>query len=173
METVSHLTGSLCTVFAPNNEAFAKIGQATVDFLQTEGGRSTLISILRYHILEEGLVIPSVQVSKTRVGTLFGLTIGIEISEENGIILNGQATVVRADILANNGIVHTINEILDIPTSEPPTNSPTTNPTGLGAERPLVSTASPVERDGGDPSSAHRVLGVSAILAGLITWPFL
>ena len=93
------------TVFAPTNDAFANLG-IDVSSLTTE----QLTEILSYHVLGQRATTADIngQFSVTALagGNLF-------ISTASGdVVLNGSATVTDADILASNGVIHAINNVL-------------------------------------------------------------
>ncbi len=93
------------TVFAPTNDAFANLG-IDVSNLTTE----QLTEILSYHVLGQRATTADIngQFSVTAFagGDLF-------ISTASGdVVLNGNATVTDADILASNGVIHAINNVL-------------------------------------------------------------
>jgi uncharacterized surface protein with fasciclin (FAS1) repeats len=97
------------TVFAPTDAAFAKLPAGTVESLLRPENRSRLISVLQYH------VVPG-RVSASQV---MGMTSGTSVSGQtfrvstmgNSVMINN-ATVVKADVMASNGIVHVIDTVL-------------------------------------------------------------
>ena len=97
------------TVFAPTDEAFAKLPSGTVESLLLPENREQLTAILTYH------VIPA-RVSASRVSrlssaeTLAGQL--VDVSVENGGIRIDNANVVTADVRASNGVIHVIDEVL-------------------------------------------------------------
>ena len=98
---------------------------ATIDFLTSDEGRETLIRTLSYHVVPQ--VLPSVSLTEpVDVVTLTGD--GIFVSTSFGDLLINDAVVVTPDVLANNGIVHVIDIVLE-PPPPPVTESPTAGPT--------------------------------------------
>ncbi len=97
------------TVFAPTDEAFAKLPAGTVDSLLKDIPKLT--SILTYHVVP-GLVKASDvmgmdgQSAKTVNGA------ALTISTKDGVKLNGSANVVKTDIECTNGIIHVIDSVL-------------------------------------------------------------
>ncbi|MCX6189513.1 MAG: fasciclin domain-containing protein [Bacteroidetes bacterium] len=97
------------TVFAPTNEAFAKLPAGTVETLLKPENKEKLQNILGYHTY--------VGVLKTEYmndGQSFGQVFGgnIKISKKDGkIMINGKATII-ASIPTSNGIIHVIDEVL-------------------------------------------------------------
>jgi transforming growth factor-beta-induced protein len=101
-------TGSF-TVFAPTNDAFAAllttIGQTSIDDVP----ESVLKSLLQYHVVTSGAVF-SDQLTASNVTTLNGESIAVTTS--SGIKLNGNTSVVTADVRATNGVVHIVDNVL-------------------------------------------------------------
>lgn len=97
------------TVFAPTNEAFAKLPAGTVEALLKPEKKNDLVDILQYHV--------SVGVYKAESlqdGQVLGQVNGgnVTVTKKDGkIMLNGTATVV-ASIPASNGIIHVIDGVL-------------------------------------------------------------
>lgn len=162
------------TVFAPSNDAFAKLDNTTVTLLQSEDGKDMLVEILQYHVLEVGTVVPSAQVATGPVVTLLGAPIYIEVSDEAGVVLNDVSTVVVPDALANNGIVHIIDTVLTefatfAPTSAP-TGSPTKSPVADSPTSAPTAMPSVVDEEDEPDSSASMATGVAASVAAAFIW---
>lgn len=109
------------TVFAPTNDAFAKLPAGTVETLIKPENKAKLTGILTYHVVAGALdakaVIAAIKKGKGKavLTTVAGgkLTAAIEngkvvITDENG----GKATVTATDLKASNGIVHVIDAVL-------------------------------------------------------------
>lgn len=98
------------TVFAPTDEAFAKLGK-TVDELLKPENKSTLQAILKYHVLPSEVLAARVTRLKdgTQVKTVQGET--IRIHTKGGIKING-ANLLKTDVLADNGVIHVIDSVL-------------------------------------------------------------
>ena len=96
------------TVFAPTNEAFSKlletIGQKSIDDVPA----SVLEQILLYHVVSGN--IKSSDITPGMVSTLEGTD--IMMSTEGGIKINGVSVMNSYDIMATNGIIHTIDQVL-------------------------------------------------------------
>ncbi|KAI9806446.1 MAG: hypothetical protein M1833_003633 [Piccolia ochrophora] len=107
------------TIFAPNNEAFQRIGSALGD-LSTED----LVSILQYHVVA-GTVGYSSDLSNTTLQTLGGGEVTITVAGES-VFVNG-AKVVTPDVLVANGVVHVIDNVLNPneTSAEPDPSAPT------------------------------------------------
>jgi uncharacterized surface protein with fasciclin (FAS1) repeats len=97
------------TVFAPTDEAFAKLPAGTVENLLKPENKDQLISILTYHVVSGSL--PAASVMKaTGADTLEGET--LEFSTSNGSVMVNNATVISADVMASNGVIHVIDTVL-------------------------------------------------------------
>jgi transforming growth factor-beta-induced protein len=95
------------TVFAPTNAAFNAMDQ---DVLSTViATPSLLTALLQYHVVSG--TVTSGDLTNGPVQTLLsGQTIDVDLSD--GVVLNGVADVTTADVLASNGVIHIINEVL-------------------------------------------------------------
>ena len=97
------------TVFAPTDEAFAKLPAGTVDDLLKPENKEKLVSILTYH------VVPGAVSSKKVAGMTSAKTVNgksVKISAEGGTVKIDNATVTKADIKASNGVIHVIDSVL-------------------------------------------------------------
>jgi uncharacterized surface protein with fasciclin (FAS1) repeats len=92
------------TVFAPTDDAFAKLPAGTVEGLLKPGARDQLTAILTYHVVP-GRVLSTDLLGASSAKTLEGrpLSIGLRV---------GDANVVKADILCSNGVIHVIDAVL-------------------------------------------------------------
>ena len=95
------------TVFAPTDEAFGKLPEGTVEALLND--IPTLTDILLYHVVD-GHVLAADVAGLSSATTLQGEAISIEAM--GGVMLNGSSNVVTTDILATNGVIHVIDEVL-------------------------------------------------------------
>jgi transforming growth factor-beta-induced protein len=98
------------TLVAPTNDAFAKLPAATVEFLLSDDGKATLTQILLYHVFP-GIFVSSELSDGITVDTLQGGT--VEVSVGNAGVFFNDAKAVEVDILANNGVVHKIDTVLN------------------------------------------------------------
>ena len=96
------------TVFAPTNAAFDKLPAGTVASLLEPGNIDMLTSILTYHVV--GDAVESGDLSNGPVDTLNGESLKVTISDSNVMI--NDSTVEKADIVADNGVVHLIDNVL-------------------------------------------------------------
>ena len=97
------------TVFAPTDEAFTKLPPGTVGSLLLPENKDTLIGILIYHVAPGRLTVA--EVSKLdHIETLNGQRPKIQIQGES-VMIDG-ATVIAADIMASNGVIHVIDKVI-------------------------------------------------------------
>jgi transforming growth factor-beta-induced protein len=96
------------TVVAPTNAAFAKLPAATVNFLVSDAGIPTLVDILLYHVFDG--IFASSQLSNGPVKTLEGGTVMVRLGDD---VMFNNAKAVAVDFLANNGVAHAIDTVLD------------------------------------------------------------
>jgi uncharacterized surface protein with fasciclin (FAS1) repeats len=94
------------TVFAPTDEAFAKIPKADLDALLKD--KVKLTKVLTYHVVP-GKVMAADVVKLKEAKTVQGQMVKIDAS--NGVKVNG-ASVVKADVGASNGVIHVIDSVL-------------------------------------------------------------
>jgi transforming growth factor-beta-induced protein len=106
-------TGGPFTVFAPTDEAFAKVPQATLDALAQNPDQ--LKAVLLYHVAP-GRVTAADVVKLSSVKTLEGSSLSIKVS--NGSVYVDQAKVTTPDVMASNGVIHVIDSVL-IPMATP------------------------------------------------------
>jgi uncharacterized surface protein with fasciclin (FAS1) repeats len=97
------------TVFAPTDEAFAKLPEGTVEDLLKEENRETLIAILTYHVVA-GRITAAQVVELDKATTVEGSDITIQVKD--GAVMVDQATVVMADVDASNGVIHVIDSVM-------------------------------------------------------------
>ena len=95
------------TVFAPTDDAFAKLPEGTVEALLED--IPTLTNILLYHVVS-GKVGSDAVVGLSSAETVEGSSITIEV--KNGTVMLDDAKVIITDIKASNGIIHVIDSVL-------------------------------------------------------------
>ncbi|RZL49632.1 MAG: fasciclin domain-containing protein [Pedobacter sp.] len=97
------------TVFAPTNEAFAKVPKATLDGLMKPEMKADLTKILTYHVvpgalkaadLKDGQELTTVQGGK------------LMVSIKDGVVMINGAKVTIADVISSNGVTHVIDGVL-------------------------------------------------------------
>jgi uncharacterized surface protein with fasciclin (FAS1) repeats len=96
------------TVFAPTDEAFAKLPAGTVDSLLKPENKEKLTSILTYHVLPGKVMAADVKASSPK--TVNGKEVAIGV--DGGKVTVGKANVVKTDIAASNGVIHVIDTVL-------------------------------------------------------------
>ena len=101
------------TVFAPTNEAFAKLDPATVADLQKPENKDQLAAVLTYHVVAGEVM--AADVKPGEVKTVNGAT--IEVTVEGSDVKVNDANVVKTDIVGSNGVIHVIDTVLIPPAS--------------------------------------------------------
>lgn len=96
------------TVFAPTDEAFAKLPKGTLEDLLKPENKEKLASILKYHVVP-GLVFSDAAVAAKHARTLQGGE--VKITSEGGVKVDN-ATVTSADLDASNGVIHVIDTVI-------------------------------------------------------------
>lgn len=100
------------TVFAPTDEAFGKLPEGTVDSLLEPDNRDQLVSILTYHVVPGAITSDAAVAGETvSVETVQGQSLDITVSD-GAVMINDAATVVSADVMASNGVIHVIDTVL-------------------------------------------------------------
>ena len=97
------------TVFAPTDNAFAKLPAGTVDDLLKPENKEKLVAILTFH------VVPAKVMAKDVAGMSSAKTVNgkeLNLKVEDGKVLVNGATVTKADIEASNGVIHVIDTVL-------------------------------------------------------------
>jgi uncharacterized surface protein with fasciclin (FAS1) repeats len=97
------------TVFAPTDEAFAKLPEGTLKSLLMPANKQKLKAILTYHVVAGNVKAADV-IKLSSVKTLNGQSVTIKVV--GGKVLINGATVVKADIAATNGTIHVIDTVL-------------------------------------------------------------
>lgn len=97
------------TVFAPSDEAFAKLPAGTVDDLLKPENKDKLVAILTYHVLPGKVMAADVAGKETKAKTVQGSE--VTVNGTNGVTVDG-AKVVTADIAADNGVIHVIDAVI-------------------------------------------------------------
>merc|ERR1719454_2850989 len=99
------------TVFAPSNEAFAKLPKATLNSLLEPKNIKQLDAVLEYHVVAGAAVFSKDLKASQKVKTLMGEQLTVTKSWR-GVYINGKAKVTIPDVSATNGVVHIINTVL-------------------------------------------------------------
>jgi uncharacterized surface protein with fasciclin (FAS1) repeats len=93
------------TVFAPTDEAFAKIPKADLDALLKD--KTKLTAVLTYHVVSGKVMAKDVKAGKVKTVQGGELTLGTA----GGVTVDG-AKVIKADIVADNGVIHVIDSVV-------------------------------------------------------------
>lgn len=97
------------TVFAPTDEAFAKLPQGTLEDLLKPANKAKLRRILSYHVVP-GRVTSSEVLKLTSAKAVSGDVIDIKAS--GGSVMVEEARVTKTDITASNGVIHVIDSVI-------------------------------------------------------------
>ena len=121
VDTLSDPDGSF-TVFAPTNDAFAMIDEATLNALLAD--TDALSAVLLQHVVADAQVdsVTAFSLNGTDVTTASGAMIPIAINDETDTLTVGGATVTMANIQTSNGIIHVIDTVIvgDVELPSPP-----------------------------------------------------
>jgi uncharacterized surface protein with fasciclin (FAS1) repeats len=97
------------TVFAPTDEAFAKLPEGTVEDLLKPENKDRLVAVLTYHVVPGKVMSGDIAGKKSSVATVQGGEIAVDATD--GVKVD-DATVVTADIEASNGVIHVIDTVI-------------------------------------------------------------
>lgn len=105
------------TVFAPTNDAFAKLPDGQLESLLKEENKAKLQAILKYHVVPAkapASKVAGMSEAKTLQGKM------VSVNADDGVTLMGQnsATVTSTDVMASNGVIHVIDTVLLPPEDE-------------------------------------------------------
>ena len=97
------------TVFAPTDEAFAKLPDGTVEDLLKPENKDKLVAILTYHVVPGKIMSGDIDGKETEVKTVQGGM--LDVNAKDGVMVDN-AKVVKADIGATNGVIHIIDTVV-------------------------------------------------------------
>jgi uncharacterized surface protein with fasciclin (FAS1) repeats len=97
------------TVFAPTDEAFAKLPAGTVETLLKPENKDKLIAILTYHVVPGKVMAADVAGKELMVKSVEGAE--IDVNGKDGVMVD-QAKVIKADIVTDNGVIHVIDAVI-------------------------------------------------------------
>jgi uncharacterized surface protein with fasciclin (FAS1) repeats len=97
------------TVFAPTDEAFAKLPAGTVDDLLKPENKDKLVAILTYHVVPGKVMAADVAGKQTMAKSVQGGE--ITVNGTDGVMVDS-AKVIQADIVASNGVIHVIDAVI-------------------------------------------------------------
>jgi len=102
------------TVFAPTDEAFAKLPAGTVESLLKPENKDQLVAILTYHVVP-GKVEAAEVVTMDEAKTVNGKMVDITVKGDTAMV--NDAKVTKTDIAASNGVIHVIDTVIMPPKS--------------------------------------------------------
>jgi uncharacterized surface protein with fasciclin (FAS1) repeats len=97
------------TVFAPTDEAFAKLPAGTVEMLLKPENKDKLVAILTYHVVPGKVMAADVAGKEMMVKSVQGSE--IDVNGKDGVMVD-QAKVIKADIVTDNGVIHVIDAVI-------------------------------------------------------------
>ncbi len=114
------------TVFAPTDEAFAKLPEGALENLLKPENKKMLVDVLTYHVVPGKIMAADVKTSDVK--TVNGQELAAKVSKD-GVMVD-QAKVIKTDIVASNGVIHVIDAVLlpSAPKSDPEADKPKDHP---------------------------------------------
>ena len=97
------------TVFAPTDEAFAKLPKGTVEDLLKPENKAKLTSILTYHVVPGKIMSKDIAGKALKAKSVQGAEISVDATKD---VMVDKAKVVKADIEASNGVIHVIDAVM-------------------------------------------------------------
>lgn len=97
------------TVFAPTDDAFAKLPPGTVENLLKPENKAKLQAVLTYHVVA-GKYMAADVVSMSSAKTVNGQS--FMISEKDGSYMIDNAKIIKTDVMASNGVIHVIDTVI-------------------------------------------------------------
>jgi len=97
------------TVFAPTDEAFAKLPAGTVEELLKEENRDKLAAILTYHVVP-GKYMAADVLGMSSLETAQGSMLAVSLKDGKAYVDNAQ--IIKTDIIASNGVIHVIDSVV-------------------------------------------------------------
>ena len=155
------------TVFAPSDAAFNELPEGALEYYRTNKGIAT--KLLSGHVISPQIIPTQNMVNgNLPVTTPAGTTLTIEILEVEGetIYYVNNATMTMTNILANNGIIHALAAVLDVPGTEypppataPTVSTPTVSPTSAPSSLDIEKTKAPKTPTPKDDDSNDKGMG--------------
>lgn len=113
--TAANLIGTLkgagpFTVFAPTDAAFAALPAGTVETLLKPENKARLVAVLTYHVVPGKIMSKDLAGKISNPKTVEGQTLAVDGT--GATVKVNQATVTKADIVADNGVIHVIDTVL-------------------------------------------------------------
>ena len=112
--TAADLVGTLkgdgpFTVFAPTDDAFAKLPAGTIDELLKPANKQKLADILTYHVVSGKVMSKDIAGKKMNVASVQGAEIAVNATAE---VMINNAKVTTADVETSNGVIHIIDTVI-------------------------------------------------------------
>lgn len=98
------------TIFAPTDEAFAKLPAGKLDELLKPENKEQLANILKYHVVASKVMAADIAGKKSTEKTLAGVNLDIDAAGRLGKVEH--AAILQPDITASNGVIHAIDTVL-------------------------------------------------------------
>ncbi|MEL7048448.1 MAG: fasciclin domain-containing protein [Pseudomonadota bacterium] len=98
------------TVFAPTDAAFGKLGNGQLEDLLKPENKAELKRILTYHVVPGKVMAADIAGKTTDADTVEGQALKVDATGD--AVKAGDAIVTKADIIASNGVIHSINKVL-------------------------------------------------------------
>lgn len=96
------------TVFAPTDEAFAKLPQGTMESLLKPENKEKLVAILTCHVVAGKVMAADVKTMKVK--TVNGKELDVKVAD--GVVTVDNAKVIKTDVAASNGVIHVIDTVV-------------------------------------------------------------
>ena len=96
-------------MFAPTDEAFAKLPKGTVENLLKPENKDQLVAVLTYHVVP-GTVMAKDVVKLNKAKTVQGQNVRIKVAD--GKVKVNRANVVKTDVKSSNGVIHVIDNVI-------------------------------------------------------------
>ena len=96
------------TVFAPTDEAFAKLPKGTVEDLLKPKNKAKLVAILTYHVVAGKVMAADVKTMMAK--TVNGKSLSLKVT--GGAVTVNNAKVMKTDVAASNGVIHVIDTVV-------------------------------------------------------------
>jgi len=103
--------GGPFTIFAPTDEAFAKVGKDTIAMLLKPENKKKLQAILKHHVVA-GKVMSGTAVKLSEAPTLNGTKLPLQYDAKTKTLRVGAGKVIAADVEAKNGVIHVVDTVL-------------------------------------------------------------
>ncbi|AFY49277.1 secreted/surface protein with fasciclin-like repeats [Nostoc sp. PCC 7524] len=97
------------TIFAPTDDAFAKLPKDAVRDLLKPENKEVLVKVLTYHVVPGAVL--STDLKSGEVKSVEGGAINVKVDPKTGVTVN-DAKVIKADIKASNGVIHAIDQVI-------------------------------------------------------------